>query len=172
MFRLQFFSRVKFDTALLCLKVNRQNTADYLFYFICFIALPLYSFKRKRSRVFNIVRMLSLFQLGDVRSSCRPKWKELISENLLCCNKGRVLLVSCWWPSNVFSSTPRHCSSSRSLPPSLPTQAQDLMVWRQRFHCNTQGLCWVWRKGSCLLLSSSQQLPFSPDWCSLLAYYL
>lgn len=26
------------------------------------------------------------------------------------------------------------------------------------------------KKGSCLVLSSSQQLPFSPDWCSLLAY--
>lgn len=63
------------------------------------------------------MRMLSPFQLGDVRSSCRPKWKELISENLLCCNKCRVLLVSCWWPFNVFSSTPRHCCSSRSLPP-------------------------------------------------------
>lgn len=60
--------------------------------------------------------MLSPFQLGDVRSSCRPKWKELISENLLCCNKCRVLLVSCWWPFNVFSSSPGHCCSSRSLP--------------------------------------------------------
>lgn len=89
-----------------------------LFHF--FIALPLYSFKRKRSWVFNIAKRLSPFQLGDVRSSCRPKWKELISENLLCCNKCRVPLVSCWWPlmSLYFSSTQRHCSSSPSLPSS------------------------------------------------------
>lgn len=170
MFWLQFFSRVKFDTVLLCLKVNRQDTADYLFYFICFIALPLYSFKRKRSWVFNIVRMLSPFQLGDVRSSCRPKWKELISENLLCYNKCRVLLVSCWWPFNVFSRTPRHCSSSRYLPP-LPAHpgsgSHGVKAEISRQH---SGATLSLKKGVVPGFISSQQLPFSPDWCSLLAY--
>ena len=126
-----------------------------LFHF--FIALPLYSSKRKRSWVFNIVRMLSPFQLGDVRSSCRPKWKELISENLLCCNKCRVLLVSCWWPFNVFILQ-QYSEALRFLPLplhpwqlpsplSLPTQAQDFIMWRREFTVTFKGYAEFEEKG-------------------------
>lgn len=123
-----------------------------LFHF--FIALPLSSFKRKRSWVFNIVRMLSPFQQGDVRSSCRPKWKKLISGNLLCCNKCRLLRVSCWWPFNVFmlqhySKTP-HClpslpSPRLPAPPAHPGLGFDCA--KLRVHHSAQGPGWVWRKG-------------------------
>lgn len=72
----------------------------------------------------------------------------------------------CWWAADgplmslYFSSTQRHCGSSRSLPaPLLPTQAQDFIVWRQEFTVTFKGYAEFEEKGCAWFYHPASSFP-------------